>query len=296
MLTPLHRIPSTLFIVTIPLLKNCMMCIFQKRGNPERWGEQSKWLPLADQGPTQHVIPTGIFKRVRIFDRKGKPTDVIVDILHEAYCMDIPGLAVFYVPSKLGAPRLVTEHFETLDKAGFWRTKSKGRKRGFVPHHTTSDYNGSNPGTPGYRNTWPMSLEMIEKHVPKLYKFIKLIESKSNSKVIKHAHITFTDVVVEATKGKGDEWLITFIEHVDKPYEGKMAFRGMLTYGRHPQWREGKKKILRIIDRECGRWVDILCDHGTYIQMDRLYSGLTGRFSHMVINGHGTACLIMDYD
>ena len=205
-------------------------------------------------------------------------------------------LKVFYYPGQLGSAREQRKTFKQLDDARIWCTHSRGKNRGW-PHRTTCRYNDVGaPGVSNYRNPWPVALEKIRGAAPKLYNFIKWIEKQSRNQEIEHAHITFSDIDVEATKDENGEWVITFVEHVDKLYKGKKVFRGMLTCGRHPQWKEGKKKILRIIDRKYGRWVDILCDHGTYIQMSKLYAGLTGRYTHIVFNGQGTGCLIMDYD
>jgi len=269
-----------------------MMMIFQKLGKERPWGKQGECLPYPEEAPTENVIPTGQFQTVQIIDGYNVECSGAADILYEGAVMEPSGLKVFNYPEKLGSAREQRTTFKQLDVAKIWNTQSRGVRRGW-PHHTTSRYSGPTPGTSNYRNPWPVALEKIKDAAPKLYKFIKWIEM---DQVIEHAHITFTDVVVEAIKDENGEWVITFVEHVDKHYTGKKAFRGMLTCGRHPQWRDGKKKILRIIDREYGRWVDILCDHGTYIQMSKLYAGLTGRYTHIVFNGQGTACLIMDYD
>lgn len=49
--------------------------------------------------------------------------------------------------------------------------------------------------------------------------------------------------------------------------------RGILSLG-NPVG-EKDRKIMRITDRKYGRWVDIVIDHGTFIEMDLVYSGAT---------------------
>ena len=75
--------------------------------------------------------------------------------------------------------------------------------------------------------------------------------------------------------------------------DGKTEKRGVLSSGR-PVGKE--KKIMRINDRKYGRWVDIEIDHGTFIEMDLLYSGASsGRYTHSIRDADGTYAIVLDY-
>ena len=72
-----------------------------------------------------------------------------------------------------------------------------------------------------------------------------------------------------------------FKEHRDKRYRGKPRWRGILNFNE----RDGHMKVMRIIDRKFGRFVDIACEHGTFIVMDLIASGtLDPRITHAVFD------------
>jgi hypothetical protein len=72
-----------------------------------------------------------------------------------------------------------------------------------------------------------------------------------------------------------------FKEHRDKRYRGKPVGRGILNMNE----REGYMKKMRIIDRVFGRYVDLACEHGTFIWMDLVISGtIDPRFTHAVFD------------
>lgn len=71
--------------------------------------------------------------------------------------------------------------------------------------------------------------------------------------------------------------------------------RGILSLG-NPVGGDKDRKIMRITDREYGRWVDIVIDNGTFIEMDLFYSGaINGRYTHEIRNADGVYSIIMDY-
>ena len=86
-----------------------------------------------------------------------------------------------------------------------------------------------------------------------------------------------------------------FKEHRDKWYYRKPAFRGIGTIGDSYN-KEGMPKILRINDRKYGRYVDIICTNGTWIDMGLTASGaISERFTHEVRYAEGTYFVIVDY-
>ena len=86
-----------------------------------------------------------------------------------------------------------------------------------------------------------------------------------------------------------------FKEHRDKWYYHKPAFRGIGTIGDSYN-KEGMPKILRINDRKYGRYVDIVCTNGTWIDMGLTASGvISERFTHEVHYAEGTYFVIADY-
>ena len=55
-------------------------------------------------------------------------------------------------------------------------------------------------------------------------------------------------------------------------------------------------KIMRFSDMQYGRWVDIEVKHGTFIELDRIFSGTDSpRYIHGVRNAQGVYALVMDY-
>ena len=60
--------------------------------------------------------------------------------------------------------------------------------------------------------------------------------------------------------------------------------------------KEGMPKILRINDRKYGRYVDIVCTNGTWIDMGWIASGTSSeRFTHEVRYAEGTYFVVVDY-
>jgi len=165
-------------------------------------------------------------------------------------------------------------------------TVSDGDSRGHS-HSTSASYAGSAPGTNSYQSTWPRTREILEKEYPPFKDFFKEIETDHECK-ISDGHIDLP--LVE----NGDK-KISFEQHVDKPFFGKCVKRGILSLG-NPLDSDKDRKIMRITDREYGRWVDVVIDHGTFIEMDLVYSGaINGRYTHEIRNADGVYSIIMDY-
>ena len=86
-----------------------------------------------------------------------------------------------------------------------------------------------------------------------------------------------------------------FRQHRYKKYNGKPQWRGIGSIGRSHN-KDGKPKIMRIHDRKYGRWVDIVCESGTFLEMGWVASGTASpRFTHSVHYAEGTYFIVVDY-
>ena len=85
-------------------------------------------------------------------------------------------------------------------------------------------------------------------------------------------------------------------DHGDKDWDGKPEKRCLFTTGSSITEVRGYPKIFRITDNETGRFVDIVCQSGTFLQMSKFLSGCSNpRYTHSVRWAGGTYCLVMDY-
>ena len=85
-------------------------------------------------------------------------------------------------------------------------------------------------------------------------------------------------------------------EHPDKPWERKPLKRCLGTIGDSMTAQAGRPKIFRLMDRKYGRWVDIVCNHGTFLMFAQEVMGIDvdSRFTHSVRWAAGTYCLVID--
>ena len=85
-------------------------------------------------------------------------------------------------------------------------------------------------------------------------------------------------------------------EHTDKPWERKPLKRCLGTIGDSMTAQAGRPKIFRLMDRKYGRWVDIVCRHGTFLIFAQEVMGIDVdfQFTHSVRWAAGTYCLVID--
>ena len=136
---------------------------------------------------------------------------------------------------------------------GIFNTLRVGVKRG-SPHLVTERYE------------WDDRVEGILRDIPQFDTFFKNAEASYGP--IRWAWLTLYLGMI-------------FKQHRDKRYRGKPRWRGILNFNE----RANHMKIMRVIDRKFGRYVDIACEHGTFIVMDLVASGtLDPRITHAVLD------------
>jgi len=111
-------------------------------------------------------------------------------------------------------------------------------------------------------------------------------------------------------KRQGSKKVKTSKQGGRKKGRGKRKRRGDKKWGRHRLHADGQYcgmrrailsfatdyKIMRIEDRETGRWFDILVQHGTVVDMSRQIGGVSDkRWMHSVRNAQGSYTLAIEY-
>jgi len=203
------------------------------------------------------------------------------------------GLNKINFADKLGDIPQLSQGLKEADENGVYNTASHGVSRE-SPHLSSAPYQdgGPPPGQAGYESNWLETREKLGTAHPPFEEVFKEIE-ECNGCDIFDGHITYSllEKMVGSTAAK--TIIGYFHQHGDKPFHGKTEKRGILSSGR-PVGKE--KKIMRINDRKYGRWVDIEIDHGTFIEMDHLYSGSSsGRYTHSIRDADGTYAIVLDY-
>ena len=202
------------------------------------------------------------------------------------------GLNNINFAKKLGDIQQMSQGLKVADDNGVYNTASHGVHRE-SPHLSSSPYDGGPPpGQPGYESNWPETREKLEAAHPPFGEVFKEIEECNDCKIF-DGHITHSLLVKMVGSTAAKTIIGYFHPHGDKPFHGKTEKRGVLSSGR-PVGKE--RKIMRINDREYGRWVDIEIDHGTLIEMDLFYSGASsGRYTHSIRDADGTYAIVLDY-
>jgi len=170
------------------------------------------------------------------------------------------------------------------------------------------------------RVCWDMMKETI-KSQPRLNRFVEKYEKHNNISscwLVQYARKQDDKPVgskrKSAPKGgykrQGNKKVKTSKQGGRKKGRGKRKRRGQKKWGRHKLHADGqycgmsrailsfgcKQKIMRIVDRETGRWFDVLIQHGTIIEMSRLAGGVNDkRWMHEVRNAQGSYTLVIEF-
>lgn len=202
------------------------------------------------EAPVQPLVARGTKAIVKIADQvirvEGGSIAFLQELIHSGR------LAVVQIP--LGPIDAFKDGIKTLMGNGIFNEFRAGVSRG-SPHFVT------------HRGQWNGRVsESLVEAIPAFKKVFEIIGSRLGG--ILSAWLTF--------------YLgLKFKEHRDKRYRGKPVGRGILNMNE----REGYMKRMRIIDRVFGRYVDLACEHGTFIWMDLVISGtIDPRFTHAVFD------------
>ena len=197
---------------------------------------------------------------------------------------------------KMGDVKAFSSAIKVADEQKINNTDSNGESR-LSGHITTAWYDDPYmPGQKGRTDTWKRTRDILTSAHPLLGGIFEEIETCNNlgEGGIYDGHMDNSRVErVDGAPASHEPG--KFDEHTDGCALDKPTKRGILTGGR-PIGKPGQRKIMRISDRKYGRWVDIIIDHGTLIEMDLELSGaISGRFTHSIRDAQGTYAIIMDY-
>ena len=266
----------------------CLICAHELMGEKQA----KKSLPDRTKAPVTKVVESGVetpfnatlpggMRVVPQLCNGGAPNVAKEGILNGS-------LSITSLAEELGNVEDLYAFMENLAKnEEFWTQVVEGVTRNSSYLNTSKFESHENPGTSGRKDHWAPTRTDLEKHQP-FKKFFRDVEARHKCE-IKSGHMTciLSYLISNKLKVTGK-----MNPHGDKDYRNKPLKRGVLTVG---DTKTGTK-TLRIIDMEYGRWVDIPCPHGTFIEFDYIFSGThCPRYVHGVRNAEGTYSLVLDY-
>ena len=273
----------------------CKYCQFVLIGE-----EEAKNMPHTAHAPVPTVVHPGTEKLITVplLDDNDESTGESMTFRCVGGCPNIivegimsSGLSIVNLSSELGNPEQLSAALKALGETKkFWNTQSEGVVRS-SPHLTTSIYESGNaPGMSGRKDTWSPTRKMLEEAHPPFKEIFKMIEKIHECKIHDgHMTLSLTEKIGILSRKIG-----VMDEHGDKPFKFKPLKRGILSVS--DSTSDGMYKIMRFSDMQYGRWVDIEVKHGTFIEMDRFFSGTDSpRYIHGVRNANGVYTLVMDY-